>query len=167
MNAGDRPVVLAAVAGAHGVRGEVRLKLFTSSADQLALHRQFEAGGLRLRLQAVRGTPGGAVARFAEIADRTAAEALRGTLLTVPRASLPPLAEGEHYWHDLIGREVATTEGEAIGHVSSVENYGASDLLEITRRNGTRLLVPFLATVVTEVMTEAGAQLRIGGEWLA
>ena len=163
MNAGDRPVVLAAVAGAHGVAGDVRLKLFTGSVEQLRHHRRFEAGGRSLTLQAVRGTPGGAIARFAELADRSAAEALRGTLLTVPRASLPPLAEGEHYWHDLIGREVATTGGEPVGQVSSVENYGASDLLEIARKDGTRVLVPFLPAVVTEV----DGQLRIGSEWLA
>ena len=85
----DRPVVMAAIAGAHGISGEVRLKLFTASADNLKPHARFEAAGRTLTLKSVRPGPQGAVARFAEVDDRTAAEALRGTLLTVPRDSLP------------------------------------------------------------------------------
>ena len=100
---GRRPVVMAAVAGAHGVAGEVRLKLFTGSVDNLKAHARFEAGGRTLTLKSVRPGPQGAVARFAEVGDRTAAEGLRGTVLTVPRDSLPALPAGEYYWHDLLG----------------------------------------------------------------
>lgn len=161
--AGDRPVILAAVAGAHGIRGEVRLKLFTASADHLRRHRSFDAGGRPLTLQSVQEAKGGAIARFAEITDRTMAEALRGTTLSVPRASLPPLAEGEIYWHDLVGRDVATPDGAIVGRVTAVENYGASDLLEITVTDGRTVLVPYIAEAVAEV----DGQLRIGREWLA
>lgn len=163
MTAGARPVILAAVAGAHGVQGEVRLKLFTSSADNLRQYRQFVCDGRTLTVKAIRAVPAGAIARFAEISDRSAAEALRGTTLSVPRDALPPLADGEQYWHDFIGREVATPEGGLVGHVSAVENYGASDLLEITRTKGGTVLVPLLADVVTDV----NGQLQIGAEWLA
>ncbi len=163
MPADDRPVVLAAVAGAHGVRGEVRLKLFTAAAGNLRQYRQFQADGRTLTLQSVRDASGGAVARFAEIADRTAAEALRGAQLSVPRSSLPPLADGERYWHDLIGREVATTAGEPIGRVTAVENYGASDILEITLGNGKTVLVP----LIEEAVTEDGGLIRVDSLWLA
>jgi 16S rRNA processing protein RimM len=129
----------------------VRLKLFTASPDNLKVHARFEAGGRTLTLTSVRPGPQGAVARFAEVGDRTAAEALRGTLLTVPRDSLPALPEGEYYWHDLVGLKVVSPEGAALGEVVAVENFGASDLLEIARADGTRVLVPLIPAAVVQV----------------
>src|ERR1051325_11737268 len=95
-------IALAAVIGAHGIKGEVRLKIFAESIDGLTRHEKVRVGDRALTLQAVK--PGKtAIARFAEITDRTGAEALRGKLLTVSRSSLPPLEEGEYYHADLIG----------------------------------------------------------------
>ena len=145
----DRPVTLAAIAGAHGVTGEVRLKLFGEGVAALASHRAFNGGALtpvKLRDDG----KGGAIARFAEVADRTAAEALRGTALTVPRASLPPLGEGEYYHADLIGLPAVSTEGEALGVCVAVENFGAGDLLEIERPDGARFMVPMRIEAVPE-----------------
>ena len=140
----DRQVVLAAVAGAHGVRGEVRLKLFGQhGADSLKRHRRLFAGDRPLTLLAVRGGEGGPIARFAEVADRAAAEALRGALLSVPRAELPPLAPGEYYHADLIGLAVESSAGEPLGTVVAVENFGAGDLLEVERPGGKRALIPY------------------------
>ncbi len=82
-----RPVTLAAISGAHGVGGEVRLKLFGEGVESLKPHRSFNDGALTLTKLRDDGK-GGAIARFSEIADRTAAEKLRGTVLTVPRTSL-------------------------------------------------------------------------------
>ncbi|WP_328799459.1 ribosome maturation factor RimM [Sandaracinobacteroides hominis] len=160
--AGARPVVLAAVAGAHGITGEVRLKLFTASPDGVKAHRQFDAGGRMLTLKALRPGPQGAVARFAEIGDRTAAEALRGTLLTVPRESLPALPEGEYYWHDLVGLPVFTSDGVEVGQVIGVENYGASDVLDILKAAGGSVLVPLIPAAVPEV----GERVVVAAEWL-
>jgi 16S rRNA processing protein RimM len=151
VRAADRPVVMAAVAGAHGVAGEVRLKLFTGSAENLKAHPRFDAGGRVLTLKSVRPGPQGAVARFAEVSDRTGAEALRGTLLTVPRESLPALPPGEYYWHDLVGLPVVDEAGAALGSVVAVENFGASDLLEIGLEGGRRVLVPLVPAAVIEV----------------
>ena len=146
-----RPVVMAAVAGAHGIAGEVRLKLFTASVEGLKRHRSFDAAGRTLTLKAARPGPQGVIARFAEIGDRAAAEALRGTLLSVPRESLPPLPEGEFYWHDLIGLAVEDEEGVTAGTVVSVENFGASDLLEVERPDGRRILLPMVPQAVLDV----------------
>ena len=151
MTGAGRPVVMAAVAGAHGVSGEVRLKLFTASADHLKQHPRFDAGGRMLTLKSVRPGPQGAVARFAEVTDRTAAEALRGTVLTVPRESLPPLGQGEYYWHDLVGLPVRDENGRAVGAVHGVENYGASDILEIACDGRRRVLVPLVPAAVPEI----------------
>lgn len=111
----------------------MKLRLFT---DDLASYAVFNGGALTLR--GLRGN----IARLAEVADRTAAEALRGTALTVARAELPPLAEGEYYHADLIGLPVITPDGEAVGRVVSVENFGAGDVIEVERPDGRRFMVP-------------------------
>lgn len=144
----NRPVTLAAIAGAHGVRGEVRLKLFGEGAEALRAFSVFGAGGRTLTLKSVRPANQGAVATFAEITDRSGAEALRGTILTVPRSALPPLGEGEYYHHDLIGLACVSTDGAAIGQVVAVENFGAGDILEIEKPGGKRFMVPMHARAV-------------------
>jgi 16S rRNA processing protein RimM len=138
----DDQVALAAIAGAHGISGEVRLKLFAQSPDSLKHHKQVRAGDRLLTLVSLKGdrTP---IARFAEIADRTAAEALRGRLVTVPRSALPPLGEGEYYHADLIGLPCESPAGEPLGRVVAVEDFGAGDLLEIEKPDGRRTLIPF------------------------
>ena len=152
----DRPVTLAVIIGAHGVTGEVRLKLFT---EDLNLYPELKAGGRGLTLKSLRPGPNGAVARFAEIADRNAAEALRGTELTVPRSSLPPLQEGEYYHADLIGLPCISTTGEALGTVVLIENFGAGDVIEIERDPdgplaGKRFMVPMHPEAVPEWNSE-------------
>ncbi len=139
----ESQVTLAAVAGAHGIGGEVRLKLFAQGVDSLRRHKVFHAGERVLTLKSVKPGSAGAIARFVEIADRSAAEALRGTLLTVARAALPPLGEGEYYHADLIGLRCESEAGEALGIVVAVENFGAGDLLEIEKPDGRRALIPF------------------------
>ncbi len=125
-------VTLAAIAGAHGVAGEVRLKLFGEGVAMLAAHKRFNDGALTL-VKVREDGKGGAIARLAESTSRGDAEKLRGTVLTVPRAALPPLGEGEFYHADLIGLPVFTDAGKAVGMVAAIENYGATDLVEITR----------------------------------
>jgi 16S rRNA processing protein RimM len=145
----DKPVTLAAVSGAHGVTGEVRLKLFGEGIAALKTHKRFNDGALTLNKLRDDGK-GGAIARFAEVADRTAAEALRGTALTVPRSALPPLEEGEYYHADLLGLPAVSDTGEALGTVVAVENFGAGDLLEIERPTGKRFMVPMTPAAVPE-----------------
>jgi 16S rRNA processing protein RimM len=145
----DKPVTLAAVTGAHGVTGEVRLKLFGEGVAALSAHRAFNGGALTLAKVRDDGK-GGAIARFAEIADRTAAEKLRGSLITVSRSALPPLGEGEYYHADLIGLAAVSAGGEPIGTVVAVENFGAGDVLEIERPDGNRFMVPMRAEAVPE-----------------
>ncbi len=154
----NRPVTLAAIAGAHGVRGEVRLKLFGEGAEALRAFSVFNAGDRTLTLKSVRPANQGAVATFAEITDRSGAEALRGTILTVPRSALPPLGEGEYYHHDLIGLACVSTDGAAIGQVVAVENFGAGDILEIEKPGGKRFMVPMNARAVP-VWTDDGVTI--------
>lgn len=145
----DKPVTLAAVTGAHGVTGEVRLKLLGEGLEALKAHKSFNEGALTL--ETIRSdNKGGAIARFAEVADRTEAEKLRGTALTVTRETLPALEEGEFYLADLIGLAVVTDAGEAVGQVVAVENYGATDIVEIEKPDGKRFMVPLTQQAVPE-----------------
>lgn len=147
--AGDKPVTLAAIAGAHGVTGEVRLKLFGEGVESLKRFRAFNDSALTLSKLRDDGK-GGAIARFAEVTDRNAAEALRGTLLTVPRLALPPLGEGEYYHADLIGLVAISTDGAELGDVIAVENFGAGDVIEVRRPTGKTFMVPMRAEAVPE-----------------
>ncbi len=143
----ETQLTLAAIAGAHGIGGEVRLKLFGEGVDSLARHKAVQVGDRQLTLKSVKPGGGGAIARFAEILDRTAAEALRGRLVTVPRSALPPLEEGEYYHADLIGLSCEGSGGEQLGRVVAVENFGAGDIIEIEQPDGRRNMVPFRAGI--------------------
>ncbi|MET3827192.1 MULTISPECIES: ribosome maturation factor RimM [Sphingomonas] len=141
----DSPVTLAVVIGAHGVTGEVRLKVFT---EDLGQYKLFNGGALTLK--SVRPGSNGAIARIAEVTDRNAAEAMRGTELTVPRSALPPLEEGEYYHADLLGLPAVSLEGEALGHVVAIDDFGAGDVLEIERPDKKRFMIPMNAEAVPE-----------------
>ena len=150
----NRPVTLAAIIGAHGVAGDVRLKLFGEGVASIKAHKWFNGGTLTVQTLRDDGK-GGAVARFAEVNDRNAAEALRGTTLTVPRDALPPLGEDEYYHADLLGLPAVTTDGEALGTCIAIENYGAGDVIEIERpsedgKPGKRFMVPMRVEAVPE-----------------
>ena len=137
----DAPVTLAVITGAHGVTGEVRLKLFTGD---LSGYRSFNGGSLTMK--SLRN----GIARFAEVPDRNAAERLRGTELTVPRSALPPLEEGEYYHADILGLACVSTSGEPLGHVVAIDDFGAGDVIEIERPDKKRFMVPMRAPAVPE-----------------
>jgi 16S rRNA processing protein RimM len=142
-----RPVTLAVIIGAHGVGGEVRLKVFAEDVASLKAHKSFNDGTLTLK--SLRDG-NNVIARFVEIPDRTTAERMRGTELTVPRDALPPLGEGEYYHADLIGLLAVSTDGADLGRVVAVENFGAGDVLEIEGPDGKRFMVPMTAEAVPE-----------------
>lgn len=155
MSEKNRPVTLAAIVGAHGVTGEVRLKLFGEGVEALGRYRAFNDSALTLKKLRDDGK-GGAIARFEEVTDRTAAEKLRGTALTVPRSSMPALEEGEYYHADLIGLRAISTTGEDLGECVAVDNFGAGDVLEIQRPDGKRFMVPMTEAAVPEWGDEQG-----------
>jgi len=99
-------------------------------------------GGVERRLLSLRDAKS-PVARFEGIADRSDAEALRGTLVEIDRSALPQLEEGEYYHADLIGLPAFDRAGNSLGTVVAVENYGAGDLLDIENNSANRSLIPF------------------------
>jgi len=140
------------------VRGELRLKSFTAEPMAVADYGVLETeDGLR-RFELLSARPAGEVlvVRLAGIADRNAAEALTGALLYVPRERLPAPDEDEFYHADLIGLAAETPEGEAVGRVIAVQNFGAGDLVEIAVPGAPSLLVPFTREVVPDVDVAGG-----------
>lgn len=143
------PITLAAITGAHGVAGEVRLKLLGDGLESLKAHKSFNEGALKLtKLRS--DNKGGAIARFVGIDNRTAAEKLRGITLSVSREDLPPLEDGEFYHSDLIGLAVVTDSGEVVGAVRSVENFGATDIVEIEKPDGKSFMIPLTDQAIPE-----------------
>jgi 16S rRNA processing protein RimM len=158
-NSSHSRVLLAHVAGAHGIRGEVMLKSYAEDADTLKSYGPLsdEAGARSFQVTGVRATAKGVIVRIKGIADRTAAEALRGIALYVDRAALPTPDDGTYYNCDLIGLAAETAAGERIGSIVAVENFGAGPLLEI-RRAGARdtEYVPFTDAFVPTVDIAGG-----------
>ena len=138
-------VCVAKVVAAHGLQGALKLRCFTERAEDVAAYGPLHDGadGRQLVLRVIGQAPGGVLAKFDGIADRGAAEALRGTLLYVPRAALPEPAEDEFYHADLEGLAVELGDGRHLGTVRGVDNFGAGDVLEIAAESGAVLNLPF------------------------
>jgi 16S rRNA processing protein RimM len=157
-----KDVLLAAVIGAAGLRGEVRVKTFTAVPEGLAAYGTLHTkDGRRLAVAALRpGKPGEAVIAFQGIADRNAAEALKGTELFVARDALPPAADDEFYHADLIGLEAQDGEGRVIGRVAAIHNFGASDVIELLRPDGDSVHLAFTRETVP-VIDVAGRRIVV------
>jgi 16S rRNA processing protein RimM len=149
--AGPR-VCVGAIAGAFGVRGEVRLKSFCADPAAIATYGPLwtEDGGRSFAISLTGSVPQGFSARLSGVAGREAAEALRGVRLYADRARLPATGEDEFYHADLIGLPVQDTGGAVLGRVRAVMNHGASDILEVEGPGGV-ILLPFTHAVVPTV----------------
>lgn len=133
-----RLIAVGRVAGAFGVRGEVRITAFTEEPLALARFRELrrQDGSPALTILSAREAKGGIVCRCPGVETKEQADALRGLRLFVPREALPAPDEDEFYLADLIGLAVVTPEGETLGRVKSVQDFGAGDILEITPAEG-------------------------------
>jgi len=152
-------VCVGAVAGAFGVKGEVRLKSFTATPEDIAGYGPVltEDGARSFEVTLTGQTTGALTARLSGIATKEQADALRGTRLVVPRERLPALPEDEFYHADLIGLSVHDSGGALLGRVQAVLNHGASDLLEIALPGGGgTALLPFTREAVPTVDLASG-----------
>lgn len=155
----DRLILIAQVAGAFGVKGEVRLTAFGEDPKSLLAYSPLkdEAGRPVLTLTAGRLHKGGLVAMAREVETREAAEALRGLKLYIAREALPPADEDEYYLADLIGLAAVAPDGLALGRIKSVADFGAGDLVEIEPGDGSPAWwAPFTREIVPEVDLAAG-----------
>ncbi|RMC37718.1 ribosome maturation factor RimM [Paracoccus alkanivorans] len=145
-----------AIAGAFGVKGEVRLKSFCTEPRDIASYGPLttEGGDRSFTVKLTRPVTGGFGARLSGVSTREQAEALRGTTLWAPREALPSLPDDEYYHTDLIGLEVFDTGGQPLGRVRAIYDHGAGDILEVTGRE--LLLLPFTRAIVPTVDLKAG-----------
>ena len=151
-------VIVGALAGAYGVRGEVRVKSFCAVPEDIEIYTplQDEAGNT-YTLAILRPAKNGLIARIAEIATKEDADALKGTQLYALRSQLPNLPDDEFYHTDLIDLPVFDTGGTELGRVKSVQNHGASDLLELIVPGASQtVLLPFTKDAVPTVDLAAG-----------
>ena len=150
----DARILLGRIAGAHGIRGEVLVHSYTDAPEKIGAYGALSDAtrARQFTIKVVRVTPKGVIARIAGVADRNAAEPLKGIELYVERARLPSAAPGEYYHADLIGLETVDTQGRSIGRVAAVQNFGAGDLLEIRLTGSSKTeLIPFTDAHVPEV----------------
>lgn len=147
-------VCVGAIAGAFGVRGEVRIKSFCAEPSDIAAYAPVttEDGSRDFTLKITRPVKGGFAARLGGVATREQAEALRGVRLFTPRERMPALPDDEFYYADLIGLDAVDAGGALLGAVTAVDDYGGGDFLEIRlAATGKPLLVPFTRDAVPTV----------------
>ena len=162
--AADRMIAVGRVAGAFGVRGEVRIAAFTEEPLALARFRELKRqdGSPGLTILSAREAKGGVICRCPGVETKEQADALRGLRLFIPREALPPADEDEFYLADLIGLAVVTPEGETLGKVKSVQDFGAGDILEITpAEGGPTWYLAFTRETVPQVDITAGKLVAI------
>lgn len=153
-------IVVGKIAGVFGVQGWCKIFSHTSPRKNILQYSPWylKHDGEWQPIKILNGRPQGKsiVAQFEGVSDRNAAEALRETVIAIKPEQLPDLAENEYYWSDLIGLEVTTVEGVALGKVTEMmETGGANDVLVV--KGGQERLIPFLQnSVVTKVDVQAG-----------
>jgi len=156
-------ICVAQIGGAHGTRGEVRLKSFT--ADPMAVMDygalETEDGTATFEIESLRPAKSHWVAQLRGVRDRNAAEHLANTKLFVPRDRLPAAETDEFYHADLIGLAAVTTDGRVLGTVVAIHDFGAGDILEL-RQEGKRdtVMLPF-TTATVPVIDVAGRRIVI------
>lgn len=155
---GDK-ICVGAIAGSFGVRGEVRLKSFCATPEDIESYGPLstEDGSRSFPVVLTRVVKNGFAARLGGVETKEQADALKGVQLFAPRDRLPALPDDEFYYTDLIGLEVLDTGGAPLGRVKDVQNHGAGDLLEIQAPGqSATVLLPFTREVVPTVDLEAG-----------
>ena len=146
-----------AVAGAHGVRGQFKVKPFTAAPRDIAAYGPVWAGERQLTLSIMGMTAAGMViVKATGITDRDSAAALRGTTLEVDRTAFPD-ADGDEIYHaDLIGIAVETVGGETLGRLVALHDFGAGEIAEVKPAKGPTLLLPFDVAFVPDIDLAAG-----------
>jgi 16S rRNA processing protein RimM len=147
-------VLLGVVAAPHGVRGLVRIKSFTEDPMAVAAYGPLsdETGKRAYRVEALSAARGAVLARIEGVADRTAAEALRGLRLYVERERLPGTDEREWYEADLIGLSAVGRDGRDWGKVTAFHDFGAGSVMELSGG----VMLPFTDEAVPEIDVEGG-----------
>jgi 16S rRNA processing protein RimM len=154
----ERFILIGRLAGAHGIRGGLKLTSYAESLDVFAAGRSIVTLGENgaeavYQISEVRPQGRAAVLFLAGITRRSQAEALAGCDLFIDKEELPALAPGTYYWADLIGVEVVSMDGRHLGRLESIFETGSNDVY-VVKRAGREILVPALKSVVKSVDLE-------------
>ena len=135
-------ILLGRITDAHGIRGAVKLKSFTTDPKAIASYGALvTADGREIEIARMKAIPDGFIADLKNIKDRNTAETLKGQDVLIARDKLPPTDDNEVYLVDLIGKD-AMHNGARLGGIIGIENFGAGDLLDIDTGAKETLLVP-------------------------
>ena len=159
MNKDNGKICLGAIAGAHGVKGEVKIKTFTQNAEDIASYGPLEneTGDARFSILNFRPDKIGVVARIEGLEDREAAQRLKGTRLYVKREALPEVEEDTWYHADLVGLKVRAKDDREIGVVIGIHDFGAGDMVEVDPGAGEEsMFIPFTRDAVPIVDIDQG-----------
>jgi 16S rRNA processing protein RimM len=151
------PVLMAEIAGPHGLKGEVKLVCYAENPDHLVdlAPLQDEKGNV-YTLEYMNPHKAHYIAAFAEIADRTAAEKIKHRKLYIPRDRLPPLPDGEYYQTDLIGLTMVDTHHQILGEVMALQNFGAGELFHLKNDKAQEFFIPHTKDVILKIDLDAG-----------
>lgn len=167
----SRRICLGVITGAHGIAGQVRIKCYTKIPEDLTGYGPLssEDGNLIFEISSFKVVKNAIVAKIQGTNSRSEAEALQGTELFVDREVLPDPDNEEWYYSDLISLKVFDRENQLIGVVSTVQNFGAGDLIEITPvSGGDSVLVPFTTNFVPEVdLTRGKLTIDLPEGWIS
>ena len=154
------PILLGVVGGAHGIKGEVRIKSLTEDpTDIKAYGPLFDAKGNKYTIRTARIQKNVVVVTINEISDRNGAELLNGTELFVDRSALPADDEDEFYQSDIVGMAVESVDGAAIGTVIAFHDFGAGEVIEIKPERGSSVMIPFSEAAVPDIDVERRVML--------
>jgi len=164
----DERMLLGEIGAAQGLKGEVRIRSYTQDQAAITSYGALEdEDGRVIEIESLRVTPKALIARVKGVTTREGAEALNGTRLYVPRDRLPEREEEEWYHAELIGLAAVDRQGEPIGTVVAIQNFGAGDLIEVKPTSGgATMFVPFTRDIVPEIDVEGGRLTLVPPEGL-
>lgn len=155
-----RLIPLGIISGAHGIRGQVKIRSFTADPGNITAYGPLQdASGRIYAITVTGGTNDSLIASIEGVATRSEAEALRNTELLIARNALPETGKNEYYHEDLTGLNVVTAEGKAYGTIAAVHNFGAGDILAIRKASGEEELLPFTRIVFPRIDPEKGVAI--------
>ena len=145
-------VLVGVIVGAHGIKGEVKLKSFTSDPQSIGLYGPLQSSsGTQFEITKLKAAKNDFIASLKNVNDRNEAETLKGVELFVARQKLPKLKTNETYAHDLMGLDVVLENSTTLGKLVAMPNYGAGDLLEVAiEGNSETILIPFTNAFVPQ-----------------
>lgn len=163
-----RLIPLGVITGAHGVRGQVKIRSFTANPEDITAYGALtDKNGRVFDITITGGTPDAFIANIKGISTRDDAEKLRNIELCVPRSALPAAQENEYYYEDMVGLKVLTADNTPYGTITAMHNFGAGDIVAIKRFSGEEELVPFGKKTFLKIDVSSGIAVIVPPEIIA